>query len=91
MTPERLQELIAGFSSRRIAVIGDFFLDKYLDTDPRILERSVESGQPAHQVVAIRCTPGGSRHNRQQTWCRSEPRGSIRSERSARTAKLTTS
>ena len=60
MTPERLQELIAGFSSRRIVVIGDFFLDKYLDTDPEILERSVESGQPAHQVVAIRRTPGAA-------------------------------
>ena len=60
MTPERLQELIAGFSSRRIAVIGDFFLDKYLDTDPRILERSVESGQPAHQVVGIRRAPGAA-------------------------------
>jgi len=60
MTPERLQELIARFDSRRIAVIGDFFLDKYLDTDPRILERSVESGQPAHQVVGIRRTPGAA-------------------------------
>ena len=60
MTPERLQELIVRFKSRRIVVIGDFFLDKYLDTDPRILERSVESGQPAHQVVGIRRTPGAA-------------------------------
>ncbi len=51
---------MAGFSSRRIAVIGDFFLDKYLDTNPKIMDRSVESGQPAHQVVAIRRTPGAA-------------------------------
>ena len=60
MTPERLQELIVRFGSCRIAVIGDFFLDKYLDTNPRILQRSVESGQPAHQVVGIRRTPGAA-------------------------------
>jgi rfaE bifunctional protein kinase chain/domain len=60
MTPERLQELVTGFSQQRIAVIGDFFLDKYLDTDPKMLERSVESGQPAHQVVAVRRTPGAA-------------------------------
>jgi hypothetical protein len=34
MTPERLQEILDRFPSRRIAVVGDFFLDKYLDLDP---------------------------------------------------------
>lgn len=58
MTPERLRELIARFPSRRIAVIGDFFLDKYLDTDPRIMEGSVETGRSAHQVVRIRRSAG---------------------------------
>ncbi|HID24535.1 MAG TPA: hypothetical protein EYP14_19350, partial [Planctomycetaceae bacterium] len=33
MNHERLQELIEKFPSRRIAVLGDFFLDKYLDVD----------------------------------------------------------
>jgi len=60
MTPERLKELINHFPACRIAVIGDFFLDKYLDTDPRIIERSVESGQKAHQVVTIRHSPGAA-------------------------------
>ncbi|GAG56472.1 unnamed protein product, partial [marine sediment metagenome] len=31
MKPERLAALIEKFSSRRIVVLGDFFLDKYLD------------------------------------------------------------
>ena len=34
MSPERLAELIDRFPRLRIAVLGDFFLDKYLDVDP---------------------------------------------------------
>ena len=60
MTPSRLQELIGLFPSRRIAVVGDFFLDKYLDTDPSLAETSVETGKRANQVVAVRCSPGAA-------------------------------
>ncbi len=60
MTPERLQELLELFPSRRIAVVGDFFLDKYLETDPAIVEISVETGKPAHQVVDVRRSPGAA-------------------------------
>lgn len=60
MTPERLAELIARFPSRRIAVIGDYFLDKYLEADPRLAELSVETGKTAHQVTAIRHSPGAA-------------------------------
>jgi bifunctional ADP-heptose synthase (sugar kinase/adenylyltransferase) len=58
MTPERLDELIARFGECRIAVVGDFFLDKYLDTLPSLVEHSVESGQAAHQVTGIRTSAG---------------------------------
>ena len=58
MTPRRLDELIARFAECRIAVIGDFFLDKYLDTEPSLVEHSVESGRTAHQVTGIRTSPG---------------------------------
>ena len=34
LNPPRLAELITRFSSSRIAILGDFFLDKYLDIDP---------------------------------------------------------
>jgi len=60
MTPERLGELIERFASRRIAVVGDFFLDKYLDTDPALAEKSIETGQTAHQVTSIRRSPGAA-------------------------------
>lgn len=58
LTQERLTQLVAGFQRARIAVVGDFFLDKYLDCDAEIEQRSVETGRPAHQVVAIRTSPG---------------------------------
>ena len=58
MTPERLDGLIERFGECRIVVIGDFFLDKYLDTEPSLVEHSVETGQSAHQVTGIRTSAG---------------------------------
>ena len=60
LTQERLAELIERFGRQRIAVLGDFFLDKYLDIDPRIADVSVESGKTAHQVVGVRMSPGAA-------------------------------
>lgn len=60
MRPERLNELLAAFPSRRVAVIGDFFLDKYLDFDPALAEISLETGKTANQVVGIRHSPGAA-------------------------------
>ena len=60
LSQDRLHQLIERFPSCRIAVLGDFFLDKYLDTDPSLVETSVETGKEAHQVVRIRCSPGAA-------------------------------
>jgi len=60
LNSQRLQELIARFSCSRIAVLGDFFLDRYFDIDPALEEPSVETGRPAHQVVTVRCYPGAA-------------------------------
>jgi len=60
MQVARLQEIVSQFASRRIAVIGDFFLDKYLETDPRNIETSVETGLDAHQVVNVRRSAGAA-------------------------------
>jgi bifunctional ADP-heptose synthase (sugar kinase/adenylyltransferase) len=57
---DRLEELLAKFPTRRVAVIGDFFLDKYLEVDPRMAETSVETGKVANQVVEIRTSPGAA-------------------------------
>ena len=60
MSPERLAELIGRFPRLRIAVLGDFFLDKYLDVDPALAETSLETGKTAHQVAAVRHSPGAA-------------------------------
>ena len=58
MSAARLEALLARFPAARVAVVGDFFLDRYLDVDPSLAETSVESGRAAHQVVAVRHSPG---------------------------------
>jgi bifunctional ADP-heptose synthase (sugar kinase/adenylyltransferase) len=60
MRPERLAELLGRFGRLRIAVLGDFFLDKYIDVDPALAEMSLETGKTAHQVVAVRHSPGAA-------------------------------
>jgi rfaE bifunctional protein kinase chain/domain len=58
LSQERLAELVGRFSRARNAVVGDFFRDKYIDSDPEIEQRSFETGRAAHQVVSIRTSPG---------------------------------
>jgi len=60
LTNDRLSELVGRFCECRIAVLGDFFLDKYLDVDPALQEVSVETGKLAHQVSGLRCNPGAA-------------------------------
>jgi len=60
MSPDRLGAMISRFGQLRIAVIGDFFLDKYLDVDPLVAEVSLETGKTAHQVVSVRHSPGAA-------------------------------
>lgn len=50
----RLQELLRRFSQCRVAVLGDYFLDRYLEIDPHLVETSLETGRLAHQVVQAR-------------------------------------
>ncbi len=60
MSTDRLGELLARCPRLRVAVLGDFFLDKYLDVDPTLAEVSVETGKTAHQVTGIRHSPGAA-------------------------------
>lgn len=60
MKRSRLAELTDRFPSCRVAVLGDFFLDQYLDVDPALEERSLETGRRAHQVAAVRSSPGAA-------------------------------
>jgi len=60
MTEAKLRELLAALPRVRIAVVGDFFLDRYLVIDPRLTEVSLETGLDAYQVVGKRCSPGAA-------------------------------
>lgn len=60
MTGERLRELLAGFGGASIAVVGDYFLDRYLFIDPGLTEASIETGLDAWQVVGKRPQPGAA-------------------------------
>jgi rfaE bifunctional protein kinase chain/domain len=56
----RLRYLLDRLPSMTLAVVGDFFLDKYLVVDPALVETSLETGLEAHQVVEIRLSPGAA-------------------------------
>ncbi|MDR1307494.1 MAG: PfkB family carbohydrate kinase [Treponema sp.] len=60
MERRRLEELLNRFSGLRIAVAGDFFLDKWLEIDRGLDETSVETGLTAYQVTAKRCYAGAA-------------------------------
>lgn len=60
MTPERFQAITARYPSLRIAVLGDFCLDRYLEIDPARQETSLETGLPVHNVINVRAQPGGA-------------------------------
>src|SRR5579871_1145664 len=44
----------------RIGVLGDLFLDRYLDLDASLTEPSLETGLDAYQIVNIRPSPGAA-------------------------------
>lgn len=60
VTVEELSNILSGFERAKVAVVGDYFLDRYLVTDPSLAERSIETGLTAHQVVGVRNNPGAA-------------------------------
>lgn len=60
MQAARLDQITSAFAGKRIAVCGDFFLDRYLWIDPSRAEISVETGHIANQVVSETIAPGAA-------------------------------
>lgn len=56
----RFQQITAAYPRLRIALAGDFCLDRYLEIDPALRESSIETGLPVHNIVGIRSQPGGA-------------------------------
>ena len=59
-TEEALRRYLDRLPGMAIAVVGDFFLDKYLVIDRALSEVSLETGLESYQVVAKRCSPGAA-------------------------------
>jgi rfaE bifunctional protein kinase chain/domain len=60
MNEDRFESLTERYKTLRIAVLGDFCLDRYLEIDPSRVETSIETGLPVHNVVNLRAQPGGA-------------------------------
>lgn len=60
MNEQRFHEITRKYPRLRIAVIGDFCLDRYLEIDPAKMERSIETGLPVYNVTKVRAQPGGA-------------------------------
>ena len=54
----RLEALLAGFSQLNVGLVGDLFLDRYLEIDPQLSGVSLETGLEAYQVAHVRNSPG---------------------------------
>ena len=60
MDSARFNAITERYSALKIAVLGDFCLDRYLEIDPSKQETSLETGLPVHNVVNVRAQPGGA-------------------------------
>jgi rfaE bifunctional protein kinase chain/domain len=58
--PDRFKQITGRYTALRIAVLGDFCLDRYLEIDPDRAETSIETGLAVHNVVNVRPQPGGA-------------------------------
>lgn len=58
LTAELINRVLVALPGKTVALLGDLFLDRYLDLDPARDEPSVETGKTAYQVVGVRSYPG---------------------------------
>ena len=60
MNAQRFHSITQSYPGLKIALAGDFCLDRYLEIDPALEELSIETGLPVHNVKRIRSQPGGA-------------------------------
>ncbi len=60
MQAERFHSISRLYPGLRIAVVGDFCLDRYFEIDPARSEISIETGLPVHNITRVRCQPGAA-------------------------------
>lgn len=57
---ERFEEILGNFSTSKVAVLGDFFLDLYIQLDRSLSEFSLETHKEAFQAIGLRGQPGAA-------------------------------
>jgi rfaE bifunctional protein kinase chain/domain len=60
LTTETIDGILDRLPRLTIGVLGDLFLDRYLDLDAALTELSIETGLDAYQVVNVRSYPGAA-------------------------------
>ena len=60
LTDATLEDILRRIPRLTIGVLGDLFLDRYLDIDAALTEPSLETGLDAYQVVRVRNYPGAA-------------------------------
>jgi bifunctional ADP-heptose synthase (sugar kinase/adenylyltransferase) len=60
MTDALIEAILGRLPSLTVGVLGDLFLDRYLDLDAGLTEPSLETGLDAYQVVRVRAAPGAA-------------------------------
>src|SRR5437879_1377040 len=58
LTTALVERILTTIPHRTVGLLGDLFLDRYLDIDPVRDEPSVETGLTAYQVTGVRSYPG---------------------------------
>lgn len=58
LTDERIEQILTLLPKKTIGLLGDLFLDRYLDIEASLTEPSLETGLDAYQVVQVRSYPG---------------------------------
>jgi rfaE bifunctional protein kinase chain/domain len=60
LTTEVVERVLEAAGRLTIGVLGDLYLDRYLDIDATLTEPSIETGLDAYQVVRVRSIPGAA-------------------------------
>lgn len=58
LTHDLVEKVLTSIPNARIGLIGDLFLDRYLDIDAALTEPSIETGLDAYQITGVRSNPG---------------------------------
>ncbi len=60
LTDDVVESILKRLPGLTVGVLGDLFLDRYLDVDAALTEPSIETGLDAYQVTGVRSYPGAA-------------------------------